>query len=211
MQWKALKEGKMLRFHFWCTTDRSYLWRVLFNHGLEVLKHTAVREGNRVLPRRQRRPCSWVFCCYLCPGPLRVDTSRWTELPLSVEVSTPWVLSEFGLSALTALISLPSVCTPPSQLHSQLKPMLHPTLCLPKLSSTLLTPSWAPHSAPSSLIFWAHSMTPFELHFFSLNHLHNPDKIIHLFTVLAVPHLNRGTWALQSCLGYAGWVASVIS
>ena len=82
----------MLRFHFWCTTDRRYLWRVLFNHGPEVLKHAAAREGSRVLPRHQRRPCSWVFHGYLCPGPLRVDTSRWTELPLSAEVSTPWLL-----------------------------------------------------------------------------------------------------------------------
>lgn len=131
LQWKALKEGKMLRFHFWCTIDRSVISGGFYSiTGLRCWNTQRVREGNGVLPRHQRKPCSWVFCCCLCPGPLR--TSRRDRSSLSAEMSAPRVLSEFGLSALTVLIPLPSVRTPPSQPHSQLKPMLHPTLPSPQ-------------------------------------------------------------------------------
>lgn len=160
LQWKALKEGKMLRFHFWCTIDRSVLSGGFYSiMGSRCWNTQRVREGNRVLPKHQRKPCSWVFRCSLCPGPLRTDRSSGPIVSVRGDERSP--SAEFGLSALTVLIPLRSVrCTFPAPfpaeahaaphtavleaLHHPTEPLVRTSLCtfVPNILSTFNDPFW---------------------------------------------------------------------
>lgn len=184
----------MLRFPFWCTIDKAFSLEVYSIMGSKVLKHTAGKRREQGFTKASEKALQLGLRCCLCPGPLRTidrldpivpvrgdEPSRvlwvWPERPDSAslcQVSHCTFPAPFPAEAL--LHPLPSGSSPS---HLQ-NPLCHLTLHLrPNILSTFNDPFW---------------ISPF-----SLNHLHNPGKIIYLFIVLAVLHLNQGMWDLQSC------------
>lgn len=163
LQWKGLKEGKMLRFHFWCTIDRSVISGGFYSiMGSRCWNTQRVREGNRVLPKIRESPTagsSIAASALVLLGPI-----VWTDRPCPRR----WVLPECWVWPECPDSADPSAVSPlhlPSPIPSW-SPCCTPHCCPWKLSITLQNPLCAPHSVPSSLIFLAHSMTPFEFHLF---------------------------------------------